>query len=138
MADKAPDWASPELFRLSEQDFEEAEFSKLLLLVVRRLDAAFPSLIDLTTCIRIIEHIEEFSQLWGWLKDQGIVCGHVSNGALTLSGKRAFKAALELSPAMGSRFMHSHDGLEGEEASKMLQVILRYHFENFGNPAASD
>ena len=132
MADEAPNWALPELFRLSEQDFEGPDFSKLVLLVLRRLDAAFPDLIDLTTCMRIVTHIEEFSQLWEWLQLQGIVNGPISNCSLTLSGKRSFKAALEQQPALGKRFMNTQDGIEGEEAAELLLWMMKHHFSSFG------
>ena len=132
MADEAPDWALPELFRLSEQDFEGPDFSKLILLVLRRLDAAFPTLIDLTTCMKIVMHIEEFTQLWEWLQQQGIVTGPVSNCTLTLSGKRSFQAVLEQSPARAARFMQAQAGLEGEEAAELLLSIMKYHFSTFG------
>ncbi|NNF78033.1 MAG: hypothetical protein HKN05_08395 [Rhizobiales bacterium] len=132
MADKAPDWALPELFRLSEQDFEGPDFSKLILLVLRRLDAAFPNLIDLTTCMKIVTHIEEFTQLWEWLQQQGIVNGPISNCTLTLSGKRSFNATLEQMPALGSRFMKAEAGIEGEEASELLLSIMKHHFRAFG------
>ena len=133
MADEAPNWALPELFRLSEQDFEGPDFSKLVLLVLRRLDGAFPDLIDLTTCMKIITHMEEFSRLWDWLLLQGIVNGPVSNCSMTLSGKRSFAAALELSPILGTRFMYSQKGLEGEDASELLLILLKHHFETFGS-----
>ena len=135
MADEAPNWSLPEMFRLSEQDFEGPDFSKLVLLVLRRLDAAFPNLIDLTTCMKIVTHIDEFTQLWEWLQNQGIVNGPVSNCSLTLSGKRSFNTALQLSPEQGSRFMRSQTGLDGEEASDMLLAILKHHFDTFGDPS---
>ena len=137
MADEAPNWALPGLFCLSEQDFEGPDFSKLLLLVLRRLAADFPNLIDLTTCMKIVSHIEEFSQLWSWLSDQGIVSGPVDNCTLTLSGKRSFDAALKQLPALGGRFMRLQDGLDAEEASELLLAILKYHFESFGGTSGA-
>ncbi len=132
MAEEAPNWALPELFRLTEQDFEGPDFSKLLLLVLRRLRADFPNLIDLTTCMKIVSHIDEFSQLWGWLSDQGIVSGPVDNCTLTLPGTRSFDAALAQLPTLGERFMRVQDGLDGEEASELLLAILKHHFDSFG------
>ncbi|MEM8688976.1 MAG: hypothetical protein AAGF81_16715 [Pseudomonadota bacterium] len=132
MAEEAPDWALPELFRLTERDFEGPDFSKLLLLVLRRLRADFPSLIDLTTCMKIVSHIEEFSQLWGWLCDQGIVSGPVDNCTLTLSGKRSFDTALKQLPTLGGRFMREQEGLDGDEASELLLAVLKHHFDSFG------
>ncbi len=138
MADEAPNWALPELFRLSEQDFDGPDFSKLLLLVLRRLDAGFPNLIDLTTCMKIVTHIEEFSKLWGWLQNQGLVTGEISNCSLTLSGKQSFAAALEQLPKLGSRFMHSQAGVAGEEASALLHAILKHHFSTFGGSSGRE
>ncbi len=132
MADEAPNWALPELFRLSEQDFEGPDFSRLVLLVLRRLDAAFPTLIDLTTCLKIVNHIEEFTQLWEWLRGQGVVSGSVSNCTLTLSGKQSFNAALQQAPEQAARFMRAQSGLHAEEASDMLLAILKHHFETYG------
>ncbi len=137
MADEAPNWALPELFRLTEQDFEGPDFSRLVLLVLRRLDSAFPDHIDLTTCMKIITHMKEFSQLWQWLQAQGIVSGPVSNCSMTLSGKRSFAAALELAPTLGTRFMYSQSGLEGEDASELLLTLLKHHFETFGGAVES-
>lgn len=137
MADEAPNWALPELFRLSEQDFEGPDFSNLLLLVLRRLAADFPNLIDLTTCMKIVSHIEEFSQLWGWLSDQGIVSGPVDNCTLTLSGKRSFDAALKQLPTLGGHLMRLQDGLDSEEASELLLAILKHHFESFGGTSGA-
>ncbi len=137
MAEEAPNWALPDLFQLTEQDFEGPDFSKLLLLVLRRLHADFPNLIDLTTCMKIVSHIEEFSQLWGWLSDQGIVSGPVDNCSLTLSGKRSFDAGLKELPTLGGRFMRVQEGLDGDDASELLLAMLKHHFDSFGGPPGS-
>ena len=131
MKGNAPDWASPELFRLCDEDFEGPDFSKLILLVLRRLDAEFPNRTDLTTCRRIAEREDAFGKIWSWLGEQGIVSGPSSNCALTLSGKQSFAAALESLPSLAAQLMHDNAGLEGENATKMLLALMRHHFNRF-------
>lgn len=131
MTANAPNWALPELFRLSDDDFAGPDLSRLVLIVLRRLDAEFPNRTDLTTCQRIAEHEAVFGRLWDWLSHQGIVSGPASNCALTLSGKKAFTAAIEGLPTLASSLLHQEAGLEGEDATKMLLSIMRHHFEMY-------
>ena len=131
MTGNAPNWASPELFCLSDEDFEGPDFSKLVLIVLRRLDAEFPARTNLAACKRIAEHEISFGQLWTWLSGQGIVSGPLANCALTLSGKQSFIAALENQPSLATRLMQEEAGLNGEDATKMLLAVLRHHFETF-------
>jgi len=131
MTGNAPNWALPELFCLSDEDFEGPDFSKLVLVVLRRLDAEFPTRIDLTSCKRIAEREICFGRLWGWLSDQGIVSGPPCNCALTLSGKQSFGAALESLPSLAAGLMQEEACLKGEDATKVLLAVLRHHFEMF-------
>lgn len=131
MTAQAPNWALPEMFRLSDDDFDGPDLSRLVLIVLRRLDAEFPSRADLTTCRRIAEHEASFGRLWDWLSVQGVVSGPASNCALTLSGKKSFEAATESLPKLAACLMYQEAGLEGEDATKMLLAIMRHHFESF-------
>ncbi len=131
MTGNAPNWALPELFRLSDSDFDGPDFSRLVLMVLRRLDAEFPNRTDLTTCKRILVHETSFGRLWAWLGEQGIVSGPPSNCALTLSGKKSFGSGLENLPKLAADLMHDEAGLEGEEATKMLLAMMRHHYETF-------
>ncbi len=131
MTGNARNWALPELFCLSEEDFDGPDFSKLILVVLGRLDAEFPNRADLTTCERIADHEAGFRQLWEWLGEQGIVSGPPSNCALTLSGKVSFTSALEGLPHLAAELMSRDAGLEGESATKMLLSVMRHHFATF-------
>ncbi len=135
MTGNAPNWASPELFRLSEDDFDGPDYSKLILVVLRRLDAEFPTRANLTTSKRIAAHKAGFSQLWEWLSNQGIVSGPPSNCALTLSGKVSFRTALDRLPGLAAELMSQEAGLEGEKATQLLLAVMRHHFETFNRDA---
>ncbi|MCP5083493.1 MAG: hypothetical protein GY948_17545 [Alphaproteobacteria bacterium] len=116
---------------MSDSDFDGPDFSRVILMVLRRLDAEFPNRTDLTTCKRILVHEASFGRLWAWLSEQGIVSGPVSNCALTLSGKKSFGSGLESVPKLASGLMHDEDGLEGEDATKALLAVMRHHYETF-------
>ncbi len=131
MTGNAPNWASPELFRLSEDDFDGPDYSKLILVVLRRLDAEFPTRADLTACKRIAAHEAGFGKLWEWLSEQGIVSGPPSNCALTLSGKVSFRTAMDRLPRLAAELMSEESGLQGENATHMLLMVMRHHFETF-------
>ena len=131
MPENAPNWASPELFRLSDSDFDGPDFSRLVLVVLRRLDAEFPTRTDLTTCKRIVVNSTSFGRLWAWLCEQGIVSGPPANCALTLSGKRSFSHGLESLPSLAGELLHAEAALDGDDATKMLLAVLRHHYETF-------
>ena len=132
MTGNAPDRGFSELLGLSNRDFDGPDFSRLVLTVLLKLDADFPSRTDLTGCPRIAANETAFGQLWDWLASQGIVSGPLSNCALTLSGKQSFGTAIDAHPTLSAQLLHSENGLEGEEATKMLLAVIRHHFEHFG------
>ncbi len=70
--------------------------------------------------MKVVSHIEEFSQVWGLLSFQGIVSGPLDNCSLTLSGTRSFDITLTQRPTLGERFMREQEGLNGAEASELL------------------
>lgn len=131
MTGNAPNWALPELFCVSEEDFDGPDFSKLILVVLRRLDAEFPNRTDLTACKRIAANQDNFNKLWFWLSEQWIVSGTPANCSLTLSGKVSFSTALERLPSLAAELLSKEAGLEGEKATKMLLTVMRHHFETF-------
>ena len=131
MENNGPDWGLPENFVLSDADFDGENFSKLLIAVISRLDGAFPNRVDLSTCKRIARKREEFEQLLNWLGSQGIVNGDVTNCALTLSGRQAYKAALNEFPILAVKLSRSSEGLEMIDASRMLLAVLRVHYLEF-------
>ncbi len=137
MNNNNPNWGLPENFRLSDEIFDGENFSNLLVLVLRRLDGAFPEPVDLSTCMRIEEHRDEFTELWSWLRAQGLVVGDLSNCTLTLSGRQAYAAALRELPVIAASLSQTQDGLEPESASRLLLATLRIHFSDFGHQSGA-
>lgn len=129
MAAKSPEWGYSRLFRLSEGDFEEANFSRLLVIVLRRLESEFPDQVDLTTCKRIAEFSDTFMDLWNWLVGQGVLTGPISNCAMTLMGHQSYQAALAEHPKVAASFKDSGDELAPMDASLFLLSVLRHQHE---------
>ncbi len=129
MAAKSPEWGYSRLFRLSDGDFEEANFSRLLVVVLRRLEDAFPDQVDLTSCKRIADFSDTFIDLWAWMVDQGVLSGPISNCAMTLIGRQSYLAALAEHPKVAASLNGSSDELEPMEASLFLLSVLRNQYE---------
>ncbi len=132
MESNGPDWGLLENFRLSDVDFVRSNFSKLLVLVLRRLDGAYPNRVELTDCWQVAENGDEIDRLWSWLSAQRIVTGEISDCSLTVSGRQAFRAAPEELQELAIMLMKSIDGLEEGDASRMLLAVLRIHYLRFG------
>ena len=129
MAAKNPEWGYSRLFRLTEGDFEEANFSRLLVIVLRRLESEFPDPVDLTSCKRIAESSDTFLDLWAWLVDQGVLTGPISNCAMTLIGRQSYQAALGEHPEVAAVLTGTSDELEPMAASLFLLSVLRNQHE---------
>ncbi len=138
MAAKSPEWGYSRLFRLSDGEFEEADFSRVLVIVLRRLENAFPDQVDLTTCERIAELSDTFTDLWNWLVDQGVVTGPLSNCAMTLVGRQSYQAALAEHPKVAADLRSSSDALDPMEASLFLLSVLRNQHERSRRGGAED
>ncbi|MEM8645155.1 MAG: hypothetical protein AAGF86_02320 [Pseudomonadota bacterium] len=129
MAAKTPEWGYSRLFRLSDGDFEEANFSKVLVIVLRRLESAFPDQVDLTSFEHNSEFSDTFTDLWNWLVDQGVLTGPLSNCAMTLVGRQSYQAALAEHPKVAAGLQDEGDALDPMEASLFLLSVLRNQHE---------
>jgi len=121
----------PEWFRLSDPSIDGNNFNKLILMVLRRLDAEYPDRLDLSDCDRLRERINEFDKIWQWLEAQKMVSGPVSNCSLTLSGRQAFQKAVRMASETTRLMLNSKDGLSGNEAKELMMNILRQHYHDY-------
>ena len=121
----------PEWFRLSDPGIDRTNFNKLILMVLRRLDAEYPDRLDLSDCNRLRERISEFNQIWQWLEAQKMVSGPMSNCSLTLSGRQAFRKGVQMSSETTRLMLNSKDGLSGNEAKELMMNILRRHYHDY-------
>ena len=121
----------PEWFRLSDAELGGTDFGRLILLVLCRLDSAFPERADISSCVTPKEKISEFNQIWNWLEAQKIVSGSISNCSLTLVGRRSYQEALELAPDSTKALLHSKEGLSGDAARELVVSVIRRHYHNY-------
>lgn len=123
--------ALPEWFLLSDHDINGTDFSKLILLVLRRLDAEYPERVDLSDCNKLAERISEFDKIWKWLEAQQVVSGPLANCSLTLSGRQAFRKAVQLASESTRMMLQSKEGLSGIDARELMMSILRQHYYSY-------
>ncbi len=117
-----------EWFRLSNSEYDDGTINQLILVILRDLNAAFPERVNLLDYKKVMKHIDDFRQFWGWLDSQDMVSGPLSNSSLTLQGRQSFRAALVREPDLAAVLLHAEDGLEGHEANQMMLAVLREHF----------
>ncbi len=129
MIRKASDWASPKLVCLPNIEAVGPNFSDLTLLALQELYTAFPNRTDLNHYPPIDVHKEEFGRLWDWLVQHGVVCGPLSNCALTCSGRDSLVAALQRQPQMAEDLIWKEAALDAGCSSGLLVRMLRHHFE---------
>lgn len=121
----------PEWFRLSDPEIDGTDFNKLILLILRRLDAEYPERVDLSDCNKLRERVNEFKTIWEWLEGQGIVSGPISNCSLSLSGRQSFRKAVQLASESTRMMLQSKKGLIGDEAKELVMSILRQHYYSY-------
>lgn len=121
----------PEWLRLSSANVDNSDYSKLILLILRRLDAEYPKFVDLSDCNNIRRRIKDFDQLWAWLVAQELVTGTLSNCSLTLSGREALNKALQQASNTTRVEFASQRGIADAKALRLLVSVLRQHYNDY-------
>lgn len=114
----------------AKADFDRLKISESLLHLVKELYVCFPDHCTPSRAKWLTENLQDAEHLFDWIKAQGIVVGDLSHCALTLSGRQAFRAALQELPDPATRLMATDAELEQGEAAKLWLETLRKHFEN--------